>query len=562
MPAEYKVLGNERIKREWIEADCERLVRWFNKAGEWVGDFPMTDTRSRLWYCLDLLAHGDPKYQALAQNVILKTWVDHNHFEPFAAVELLLRFPDKLTAKAAAWLREICAQHYINSLEVRAGGPGTNNFTCMTTWFLLAASQVLDGYKWDHPLASIPEVYTRERMQAVGMNALAALCYWAEHQAVLDEWNSPTYTPISAWCMAKIVELVDQPRAREMALQFELNVWRQILALYHPHLGVSCGPYARAYRQDMLGGASQMRALLSYVGISPDKSIVGLLEDSSLAGVKPDPDAAFRYAGFCWEVANKYHVPVDALEELKNRTYPHRFSAPISWASFGYVDPKTHKYISVQGDLLPAGEGEIVQVQQATWALGWRTAATMGHSFPIHLQYGVKPRVRTLRDLRSVTAAVAFQGAPQEWMEDWRGERVEYPNFNNEGDVQVTEEGEGLSFTARPFPQLSVLASNELSINSFIPVPFCEVDEVTLDGDKFSGEPISKQAKQAVLRVKDGEMAYEIGYAFPRAVEIKVYRWGNFLRFAGFWYQGKKKFFSAEELQKLSGRGWVKVVGD
>lgn len=560
MATEYKTLGSARVKKEWNEQVCQRCARWFNKQGEWVSDYPLNDTRQRLWYCLDLLSNGDPKYQALAQQVILKTPVDHNHFEPFAAVELLLRFPDKLTPKAAAWLRHICEEHYINALEFRMGGGAAHNFTSMTTWFLLAASQVLNGYKWEHPLASIPEVYTQERMRAIGLNALAALCYWGEHQPVLLEWNSPTYTPISAWSMAKIVELVDDPQAKAMALEMELDIWRQILAMYHPHLGVSCGPYARAYRQDMLGGGSQMRGLLSYVGISPDRSVVRLLEDAVAPNVRPDPDTAFRYSGFSWEMSNKYHVPVAALEELKNRKYPYRFSAPISWDSFGYVNPKTHLYVPVQGGLLPGGTAEIVQVQQPTWALGWRTAATMGHSFPIHLQYGLRPQLKGLRDLRSVVAAVAFHNAPPEWMEDWRGAQIEVPNFNNEADVRVTEAKKGLSFTARPFPGMAGIASDELSVNSFIPVHFAEVDEITLDGEKFTGEPLSKQAKQAVLRVKDAGMVYEIEYVFPRPVEMKVYRWGNFVRFAGFWYRGKKQFFKPEELKKLSASGRLTVI--
>lgn len=560
MPPRYQTLGRERVKREWIEADCLRLERWFNQQGEWVGEFPMTDTRSRLWYCLDLLAHGDPKYQALANQVILKTGIDENHFEPFAAVELLLRFPDKLTPKAAAWLRRICAEHYLNSLEVRCGGPGTNNFTCMSTWFLLAAAQVLDGYRWDHPLASIPQVYTRERMQAIGRNALAALCYWGEHQVVLDEWNSPTYTPICAFCMAKIWELVDDPRARQMALGFELNVWRQILALYHPQLGVSCGPYGRAYRQDMLGFATQMRVMLCYVGISKDRSILRMLEEAQLPQVPPDPDAAFRYAGFAWEVANKYHVPLDALEELKHRQYPHRAAAPIRWDSFGYIDPQQHKYVSVQGHALPAGEAEIVQVQQPTWSLGWRTLSTLGHSFPMHLQYGLRSPVKSLRDLRSVTMGVAFHNTPQEWQTNWRGVRVECPNFNNEGRVEVREERGGLAFTARPFPELAGLPSAELSVNSFLPEHFATVEQVTLDGERYTGQALTRHARQAVLRVRDAGMEYTIAYSFPRAVEIRLYRWGHFLRFAGFWYRGKKRFFTPEELSQFSARGRLTVV--
>jgi hypothetical protein len=136
---------------------------------------------------------------------------------------------------------------------------------------------------------------------------------------------------------------------------------------------------------------------------------------------------------------------------------------------------------------------------------------------------------------------------------------VEYPNFNNEGRVEVAEEKGGLAFTARPFPELAGIASNELSVNSFLPTHFAEVEEVALDGERFTGKTISKRAKQAALRVRDAGMEYEIEYSFPRPVEMRLYRWGHFLRFAGFWYEGKKRFFTPEELGKYSARGRLTV---
>jgi hypothetical protein len=345
-----------------------------------------------------------------------------------------------------------------------------------------------------------------------------------------------------------------------MALELEMIVWRQVLAMYHPGLVMPCGPYSRGYRMDMLGHSTHLRMLLAYVGLAPDKSFAQMRREARLPGAAPNEDGTYRWPYPAWLVSNKFHVPADALEEVKHREYPHRFSAAFSWRANGYVDPKTHKYLPVQGKLLPGGQAEIVQVQQPTWALGWRTLARLGHSFPIHLHYALKPRVRSLRDQRSVTAAVDFHGAPEEWVENWRGERQESSNFNNAGPVTVAEEKDGLSFTARPFPEFAGVPADEVSVNSFIPTHFAEVEEITLDGETFTGEPLVKRAKQATLRVQDAGMVYEIEYVFPRAVEIKVYRWAHFVRFAGFWYEGKKKFFTAEELRKMSGRGQLKVV--
>ena len=125
--------------------------------------------------------------------------------------------------------------------------------------------------------------------------------------------------------------------------------------------------------------------------------------------------------------------------------------------------------------------------------------------------------------------------------------------------MRVAEEKDGLSFTARPFPGLARMASDELSLNSFIPVHYAEVDEVTLDGEPFTGAPLTRQAKQAVLHVRDADMEYEIEYTFPRPVEFRLYRWGNFVRFSGFWYRGKKRFFTPGELSKLSAQGRLTV---
>ncbi|HEY3418152.1 MAG TPA: hypothetical protein VGM23_14840, partial [Armatimonadota bacterium] len=255
----YRVLGDAAVKAEFTEAHCRRLAGWFNAAGEFIHYGTPPSTRERLWNCMSLLAHGDLAYRALAEQIILKTPADHNHFEPIAAAEVHVRFRDILSEQTLAHLQQIVADHLVNLIEVRFGGPGTNNFTCMTTWFLLAASQVLERYPFPHQFASIPEVYTRDRIKTMGLNALHALAHHAEHEPVFREFNSPTYSPISVHAMAKIVEMIDDAQAKELALSIEAKLWRELLTFYHPELSVSCGPFSRSYRGDILGQNTQMR---------------------------------------------------------------------------------------------------------------------------------------------------------------------------------------------------------------------------------------------------------------------------------------------------------------
>jgi hypothetical protein len=557
-----KRMGSDKVKREYTLEHCKRLEKWFDKNGEFVHFGTPPSSRERFWNCCSLLAHGGKKYRDLALNIILKTPVDKNHFEPIAAVELMLNWKDKLTPGAYKHLETIVRAHYVNMLEVRMASCAVHNFTCMTTWFLLAAAQVLeDGIEWEHPLGSIPEVYTRDRLKAIGLNALHALAHVDEQDPVIHEWNSPTYTPISLMALAKIVEFIDDEEARELALGIEQSIWRQELALIHPRLGQVCGPYARAYRVDVLGQNSQMRVLLAYLGLSKDKSIVNLFDESREGLIfHHDGDVPFTWSGPAWRMSTRYHLPADALREYRKRTFPSTFTAPIHWDAFGYLDKKKKKYVSLQGGLLPGGEAEMVQTQFPSACIGYRTRAKLGHSFPLCWHYALAKNVRTMRDVRNVLVGVLFRQAPTEWVKNQAGGRMEARNFNNEGSVEVSGKGTALSFSAAPYEELAPLPTDEISLNSFIPLHFADVDSVTLSGTEYAGAPVSVRGKSATLRVRDGEAEYEIAYEFPKQVEIRLYRWANFLRFAGFLYEGKKKTFTPAALRKLTGRGQFRVI--
>jgi hypothetical protein len=558
----YRTLGSQRVKKEYTEAHCRRLAgEWFNAAGEFLPSSTPPSTRERLWNCMSLLGHGDAKYARLAASIILKTPIDHNHFEGIAAVEVLIRFGNRLGRKVCAYLEEIVRAHLLNLMEVRFGGPGTNNFTCMTTWFLLAAGQVIDRYEFKHPLGSVPEVYTGSRVRAMGMNALRALAHHSEHEPVFGEFNSPTYTPISLHSLAKIVELIDDPDAKRLALEIELKLWREVLGLYHPNLGLACGPYSRSYRIDVLGQNSQMRILMCYVGLSKDRSVVKLF-DEGLEDLlfHHDGDVPFAWSGPAWQMATEFHAPADAIEAMRSRRFPQRFEAPIYWGPFGHIMPKNKKYISVQGDCLPGGRGEIVQTQHANWSLGYRSQSLMGHSFPILFHYALHHKVRTMQDVRTVTAAVMFHGTPREWVPDQTGQSIEAGNFNHEGKLSVHETKGGLAFDGRCLGEWASIATGELSVNAFVPTHFVPVSKVTLNGKPFDGAPIRVNSKRAVCRVEDAGFVYEIAFTFPAAVDIQLHRWANFIRFAGFLYKGHKKRFTAKELDATTLRGRFRVI--
>ena len=557
----HRTLGRQSVKAEFDRAHCRKLAAWFDERGRFVYDGPEPGSRERLWNAFSLLAASGKRARALAEPMILGTPVDGNHFTPIAAAELLLRFPDRLTPRARAHLNKLVREHFVNMIEVRFGGGGTNNYTCMTTFFLLAAARVLDGYAWPHKLASIPAVYGRERIHAMGMNALHALAHCGTEEPLFREFNSPTYTPISVHSMAKIVELIDDPDARRIALAIEGRLWREILGFYHPELNLSCGPYSRAYRIDILGQTSQMRVLLCYTGLSRDRSLLPMLDDK-LPGLvfHSDGDVPFVWSGPGWQMAGRYHVPREELEEVRGRKYPHRIDFPMRWEPRGKIDGGKRKYIPVQGTVIPGGTCRIRQLQGRNWALGYRSEALYGHSFPIQFHYACAPTVRAMRDVRTVTAAVILRGAPPEWVPGPGGRTVEASNFTNAGRVCVKGRAGQLTFTGRCLPELAALAADELSINTFIPTHFRDVDAVSLNGRVFDGEPIAIKARTASCRVEDAGFVYQVDVRFAVPVTVRLYCWARFIRFAAFWYAGRRRVFEAGQLDRFRVRGSFRVL--
>lgn len=558
----YRTLGDERVAREFTVAHCRNLAQWFDSHGRFIHYGTKPGSRERMWNCLSLLRHGAPQYRRLAEQIIVETPIDGCGFLGTSAIEVWLRHRRQLSRRATDHLRQTVRENLLNLMEIRFGGPGINNFACMTTWFLLAASRVLDGYEFKHRFAGPPYVYLPNRLRAMGLNALRALAHHAEHEPVSAEFNSPTYSPISVHSMAKIVDLMgDDPEVRDLALQVEGYLWHELLALYHPHLGLSCGPFSRAYRIDILGQTSQMRVLLAYLGLSKDRSVVDLFNETQPGMVfHHDGDLPFVWSGPAWQIAGKFHVPVDALAELRRRRFPKRFESEIYWDAFGQIDPRTHRYQPVQGNLFPAGKGRMVQIQKKRWALGYRTPTRFGHGFPIQFHYPVRAEVRTMRDVRNVTAAVMFHGAPMEWVPDQKGQPMEAGNFSNAGTVQVVEKNGVLHFTAQPLLELAPLAADEISLNTFIPLHFGPVKSVSLNGVTYAGSPLDLRSRRAVCRVHDAETVYEIAYEFPRPVEIRLYHWAHFIRFGGFFYRGPSRRLNPSVLKKITVRGTFRIV--
>jgi len=557
------IMGADEADRRFCGAHAAKLATWYDASGQLTGKEPVPPAKTRVFsgQCLSLLATGDPEHCALANQILRQLEPDKNNFTPIRCAELLLRFEGQLDDDVREHVTGICRNYVVNAMERRLADDGISNWSCMNSFFLAAMSKRLDRYPFDVPHSKFPELYDHHRLAHVGRTAFQALAYRALADEATDEFNSPTYTPLSLMAVAKARQYIDDPAVQEAAQRVEARIWREVLAMYHPGLNLSCGPYSRSYRADMLGHVTNLRLTLAYAGISSDPPMEDLLADE-------DPRLYHqqnRSRMHRWHVGGyiggvRYHVPRDALEAMRRRTFPYRVEMPVTSESFGAVD-KHGRFQTVQGDLIPGGTSQIVQEQHDRWAIGYRTQTRWGNSYPIYLHYALRDEVRAIGDTRTMTGGVWVHQQPGEWTDDLWGKPIESNALRHMGDVKVEQaDATTWRFDATALPQLASLATGEVSLNFFIPTHFDPQPVARLDGNRFDQAPLEKRGDHATARFDDAGFAYEIECHCTQTATIRLHRFANFIRLAVVFHEGEEKHLLADQLASFGVRGALRML--
>ncbi len=80
-----------------------------------------------------------------------------------------------------------------------------------------------------------------------GRNRLKAVEASVRRNGGFPEYNSPTYSMVALDEFERILQLVKDPEAREIAERLRVEVWEMIAAHFHPGTGQWAGPQSRAY---------------------------------------------------------------------------------------------------------------------------------------------------------------------------------------------------------------------------------------------------------------------------------------------------------------------------
>ena len=437
MNSAFYDLAGQVVRREAVYAELIRYTRdRFDVEGQWLGAYggetPAPLLRERLWFCLPFLAVADRKLWAAADAIIQHSEYAFCTFAPLAALQILLRYRERLAPASL-----MCLENYVAGvLDAFAGADmdfvGVNdNFPCMATFTVLAGGK----------LCGRPELVD------LGRRRLGQLTALLERRGVPTEYNSPTYSPIQLLALAEIAEWSDDAALREQALKCEERIWLDVLGHYHPPTAQAAGPYSRAYMVDSCGHTHMARSAL-YALLGEEMAVHPLNTLFTSAAAEPGEvihlGVPYMQVAAAWLAVPTYHCPEGMVHRLLQRPYPFTFRATTEFSSSTDASPDKHQpELATQQELYeyPAGNGTISTYMTEDYALGVASHEFHGgvQTDSFHLLYRRQAPVRTQADIATVFARYVINDRRP-------GQGNRYPQIAPDGAEQlVPTEAEAVS---------------------------------------------------------------------------------------------------------------------
>lgn len=231
-------------------------------------------------------------------------------FTPFFATLALVRNKRALTPALVADFEEYVLKYMDVNMSDESDFIGVND----NTPAMIAAGLILAG-----------EYFGRPEWVAMGKKRVRTLQALLNRRGFLSEYNSLTYTPLTIYGMAAIVNYAKDEEAVVLALEQEKRIWHRTLALTHLATCQNAGPYARAYLQDKLAMTHHIRCLL--YALLGDKCKVNPINTIFAPGY--DFPGNYDDGNYYWQIINAfvanmvYHCPKAYVQELFTRQYPY-----------------------------------------------------------------------------------------------------------------------------------------------------------------------------------------------------------------------------------------------
>ncbi|HEY1948030.1 MAG TPA: hypothetical protein VGG97_13540 [Bryobacteraceae bacterium] len=309
--------AGQRWRREQVYGLHQRLVGpLFDDRGKWIGRSTEPGGRERLWNCLSFLRGAATREKANA--IIRSTFAERSrfnefsHFEFVTSIQLLLRDKDELTKETRDLLTGLLSQALARRSEICFLGYN-DNFPAMENEVSTLGGEFLDNQ----------EAIKQGRE---GMERLLELLH---RRGLLSEYTSSTYSPVTMLCYSDIAEYSKDAASRQMALEIERRVWKDIAAHFHGPTNILAGPHSRAYAVDTVGHLHQVHMMLyqafgNRLWMTPPQFMFPPIPGQV---IHHDGDVPFMQVSNVWIAAGTYHPSAEIAHLCFDKTYPFRVSA-------------------------------------------------------------------------------------------------------------------------------------------------------------------------------------------------------------------------------------------
>jgi hypothetical protein len=522
----------DKRRKNIYQLYLEHMGDVVDETGGWHGTGKEPTFREKMWHCLPLLDTGGE--MAERANMIIGNLTPNKcHFSPMTAMQMLLKYEDRLQEKIRMKL-----EHYVKeSLGWMADERihftmYNDNFAAMAMFTLLTAGERFN----DHSAFE------------AGVSKLKQLMQVFTRCGTIMEFGSPTYTPITTHVLAETVNYVHDATVNKWAIACEERMWTELAMRFHPPTSQMAGPYSRAYLIDSVGHVHLVHALLylvfgDKVFINPKENLFPT-DERQIIHCGTD---TLMWPNTVWLVSASCHCPDHLSHILMNKTYPFEVSMTaecLPGSEYLYAEADETEY--------GAHTGPNVTFMTEDYALGTAHSqffdGAISDSF--HLVYRKNEQARTQSEIGTVFSRYIFN-------EQMPGQTNTY-NGNEHGPEMLRDEGRKFALQHRdcalvvykPKPyEAAKVSSMKLSV--LFPMHYSKVEEVWVGDKKLSGLSGEGNESETVF-IKDGPvyMAFRplsiTNLGRKSAVKVKIK--GSFLEISFYNYEGPERSFDKKEI--------------
>lgn len=537
----WDIQGQEERRKQVYELHRQYMFDTIDDNGQWHGTGSDAGFRERLWHCLPLL-DGEEKHVYRANRIIELTELKDCHFTPMTSMQILLKYEVRLTTAARNKLEDYVKKSLPAAMEDSIHFTMYNdNFAALNTFTLLTAG----------------ERFGDTKAFEAGLEKLNQLKEVFMRRGTIMEYNSRTYTPLTAHVMAEIANYIKDGAVRELALKCEERMMAEIAVRFHAPTSHMAGPYSRSYNVDSVGHPHLIDAFVYYVFgekvfINPVNDMYPPRENQEIhCGID-----TLMWPNLVWLCSGDCHCPDYLAEVFLNKSFP--FSAVTTSEC---LPSGEYSYLQKNMDIeYPAVVGIATSYMTEDFGLGTASSQYCDGSLSdtFHTVYRKKVPAAKQEDVGVAYSRYIINDRIPGTVNDVDGSMQPREGFADDARKFCLQDRDCALVAYKPKHfRISNVYSLKLSI--LLPCHYNTVEEIWLGDRKveaFKGE----STEMVTVFVKDGPvyMAFRpMEFTnYGRKAAVRVEKVENYVMISFYNYEGPAKSFEPKEI-KLTSAGFV-----